>query len=395
MRINLALANILNSIPRTLLSLAGIGVAIILIFMQLGFRGAVEDTAVNIYNKLDFDILVRSPDYLHFIDSSRIRRDVLDEIAGLEPVESVTTLKISMAPWRTPIGEFKGILLLAIDPVRSPFLDDSINQELIHLNSLDAVLVDDRSHREFAPLNGRKFTAQDVGRVVRIADQPMRIIGIFTMGAGLAANGAGLVSHSTLDRLVPRFGPQTVSFGLVKIKPGESAEQIARALSQRFTFAADGIDAEGIPASVEILPRQEVFDRELRRWMKETPIGFIFTLGVMIAFLVGAAMVYMVLRNDVANRLHEYATLRAMGYPNGFLARVVLRQATYLALFSFVPALLLSIALYWLTGTLASVGLEMSWQRILFVFALTFVMCFGSGTLALKKLWQAEPADLF
>lgn len=395
MRTNLALANILNNLSKTVLSLAGIGVAIVLIFMQLGFRGAVEDTAINIYQKLDFDILIRSQDYLHFVDSSRIRRDYLNEIAGMDKIESVNSLKVSMAPWRTAAGQYKGILLLALDPAESPLSDQKINEQLIHLDGLDAVLVDNKSHREFGPRNGRRFTMEDIGREVQIAHQPVRLTGIFSMGAGLAANGAAIVAQTTFDRLLPNYGRQNISFGLLKVRPNESPEEVAAALVQHFKINSDVSVSMDQPAAIEILTRDEVMRRELNRWMNETPIGFIFTLGVMIAFLVGAAIVYMVLGNDVANRLHEYATMRAMGYTNSFLASVVMKQATYLALFSFFPALLVSLGLYWLTSTLASIGLEMNWQRTMLVFGLTFLMCFGSGTLALRKLWQVAPADLF
>ena len=88
MRINLALANIRSSLTRTAISVAGIGVAVILIFMQLGFRGAVEDTATTIYGKLDFDLVVRSKDYLHFVDSRTVPRSLVSKVRSVSGVES-------------------------------------------------------------------------------------------------------------------------------------------------------------------------------------------------------------------------------------------------------------------------------------------------------------------
>lgn len=369
------------------------GIAIVLIFMQLGFRGGVADTAINIYATLDFDILIRSPDYLHFVDSSHIDRAALDETVGLEEVESVNSIKVSMASWRNPVGEYKGVLLLAIDPTRSPILSKPINAQLSRLSSMDAILVDNKSHREFGPLNGRRFTEEDIGRVIQMADRPVRINGIFSLGAGLAANGAAIVSTATFDELLPQFGKNNVTFGLVKLRPGHSADEVASALSEKLQVS-NGVDSNPI-STVEILTKEEVFRRELRRWMNETPIGFIFTLGVVIAFLVGAAIVYMILANDVADRLHEYATLRAMGYSNAFLAGVVMKQASFLAVLSFIPSYVVSQILYALTSALANLGLEMNLTRVIFVAGLTFLMCWVSGTLALRKLWQAEPADLY
>jgi putative ABC transport system permease protein len=395
LRTNLALANILSNLPKTALSLAGIGVAIVLIFMQLGFRGAVGKTAVNIYDVLDFDILIRSPDYLHFVDSNRLALDGLNEIAGLSAVDSVNSLKVAIATWRNQKGEYKGVLLLAVDPTRSPLLLDSINAQLGRLDALDVMLVDDKSHREFSPLNGRRFTDQDIGRTIQVADRPTRIVGIFSLGAGLAANGSAIVSQATFDQLVPYFGRQNMTFGLIKIRLGQSPTDVAAAIARRFQVLASDAQGDESRSSIEILTRDQVLARELNRWMNETPIGFIFTLGVLIALLVGAAIVYMVLGNDVADRLNEYATLRAMGYSNFYLATVVMKQAAYLAVFSFVPALAVSQVLYRLTSALANLGLEMNLPRIALVAGLTFMMCCASGTLAMRKLWQAAPADLY
>ena len=103
----------------------------------------------------------------------------------------------------------------------------------------------------------------------------------------------------------------------------------------------------------------------------------------------------MILSTDVAHRLSEYATLKAMGYTNFFLSMVVLKQAAYLAFFAFVPSLLLSMILYQLTAAAAKIPIFMTLERVLFVLFLSLLMCGVSGALALRKLWQAEPAELF
>jgi putative ABC transport system permease protein len=389
MRINLALLNILHSPRKTALSVAGIGIAILLIFMQLGFRGAVENTATNIYGKLDFDILLRSADYLHFVDSGKFERQFLDYAAGLSSVESATHLNVAIANWRNPDkGTSRGMMVLGVSPLNSPFDDDRVDSHFGLLKTDQSVLVDRQSHFEFGPLNGSKFTDQDIHRKTELGGKTVKIVETFSMGAGLAANGASIVSGNGFKRIFPHINPERISFGLIKVNSGESVDDVAAELNRHFKVA-------GGATSVQVLPRREVVQLELDRWLGETPIGFIFTLGVLIALIVGAAIVYMVLGNDVANRLHEYATMRAMGYSNQYLGLMVLKQAGYLALFSFTPALLLALFLYWVTGMLANITMEMNLQRIVFVLTMTLIMCGFSGVLAMKKLWQAEPAELF
>jgi putative ABC transport system permease protein len=37
----------------------------------------------------------------------------------------------------------------------------------------------------------------------------------------------------------------------------------------------------------------------------------------------------------------------------------------------------------------------MDWERAISVFLMALLMCSVSGVLAMKKLWKAEPAELF
>ena len=118
-------------------------------------------------------------------------------------------------------------------------------------------------------------------------------------------------------------------------------------------------------------------------------------MGVALAFLVGAAIVYMVLSTDVTNHLSEYATLNAMGYSPNYLSRVIMQQAMLLALLAFLPAWMAAEGLYRLTTWLANIPVAMNAQRLGLVLVLALLMCAVSGTLALRKLRKADPAELF
>ena len=71
----------------------------------------------------------------------------------------------------------------------------------------------------------------------------------------------------------------------------------------------------------------ELLSGERRHWVWGTPLGKIFVMGVALAFVVGVVFVYQVMASDVGSRLGEFATLKAMGYGDAYISRVVLRQA--------------------------------------------------------------------
>ena len=61
-------------------------------------------------------------------------------------------------------------------------------------------------------------------------------------------------------------------------------------------------------------------------------------LGTAIGFIVGMMISYQILYTDLSDQLSQYATLKAMGYENGYLVRVVLQQASFCGLIGFLPA---------------------------------------------------------
>ena len=91
----------------------------------------------------------------------------------------------------------------------------------------------------------------------------------------------------------------------------------------------------------------------------------------------------------------EYATLKAMGYSNSYLSQMVLFQAWYLALLSFIPAWILAESLYQYTSWFAGIPISMTNQRIASVALAGFLICTCSGVIAMNKLRRAEPASLF
>jgi putative ABC transport system permease protein len=152
---------------------------------------------------------------------------------------------------------------------------------------------------------------------------------------------------------------------------------------------------ERLPADVQAVARDDLLDREREHWVRDTSLGKIFVMGVALAFVVGVVFVYQVMASDIGSRLGEFATLKAMGYGDGYISRVVLQQALLLAIAGFVPGMIAADGLYALTRHFAKLPITMSLDTAGFVLALVTVMCAASGLLALRKVRAADPADLF
>ena len=384
MRIPLAWLNLVHSKVRTALAVAGVAFAVILIFMQLGFLGSAEQSAALVFDALDFDVLIRSRHYLHLIASRTFPRDRLDQAESAPGVDRASPIYLVSDFWRHPRdGSKRAMLIIGVNPSDPVFRVEDIQRKLALLTMPEFVLVDQKSRREFGPQNGRRFGDDDIDVETELAQQRVRIVQTFTLGMGFVADGDVLTSVRGFQRIRPRQAPGEVSLGLVKLQPGADVDAVVAALREQ------------LPEDVEILTRADVLGREVRHWVWETSIGLIFQLGVVVALVVGTAIVYQVLSSDVANHLPEYATLKAMGYSGNYLASVVLQQAVVLAVLGFVPGLAVSAALYALTRAAARIPMDMTMARVFFVLALAVAMCTISGLGALRKVRSADPADLF
>jgi len=396
-RTPMAFYNVLQFPMRTAVSAAGIAFALLLVFMQLGFLGAVSNTATVLFDQLEFDLMIRSPDYLHLYEARHFDQSWLTWCRGQADVSDAKPLWIDLVRWQNPqdksmraiavIGlrldefPFRARLKQAADNAQVPQWDKLLNSR--------QVLIDTASRADYGPRNGRRFTDADIGQEVMMGNGRIRIAGLIDLGTGLAANGQVVVSQSAFARLVPWDATRRTNIGLIRLRPGANPETVARRI--KTSLRAISKDA----AMVEVLTRKEVLARETERWIAQTPIGIIFQMGVVLALMVGATVVYQVLSTDIANRMPEYATLKAMGFSNSFLSNVVLFQAWYLALLSFIPAWILAELLYRFTSWFAGIPISMTFTRMVIVAIAGFVICTCSGAIALNKLRRAEPASLF
>jgi putative ABC transport system permease protein len=143
------------------------------------------------------------------------------------------------------------------------------------------------------------------------------------------------------------------------------------------------------------MTRDDYAKAEVAFWNASTPVGYTFDLGVVIAFIVGAVIVYQILYSDVTDHLPEYATLKAMGFRDRYLLMVVFQEALILAVMGFVPGTAIALGIYRITNVATMLPMAMDLGRIVFVLLLTAIMSSFSAAMAVRKLQTADPADIF
>jgi putative ABC transport system permease protein len=376
MKTPLAWRNVSHNRVRSGIALCGVSFAILLIFMQLGFYSAASGSATTVYDALDFDIIVLSRQYVFLARPARFSRSRLEGVRGTAGLSSVAAIWLGLGEWRNRVsGERWNMMALGVNPDERPFRERAVNDRLPLLHPVDTALTDLQSRPEHGPM--------DPGVVSEVEDHRVRVVGKYSMGGGFSAGATMVTSRETFLRIFEEADPEQVNAGLVTLQPGVPADTIARTLNDRLWPEAQAIT------------RADMSQAEEQYWLGVKPIGIMFTSGVLVAFIAGAVVLYQVLTSEVQNRLREYATLKALGYSDWQVYGVVVRQALLLAGLGFIPAFLLSLGLYFLLRTQARIAVSMEAGRAASVAALVGIMCLIATVLAVRKLRDADPADLF
>ncbi|MBD2437610.1 ABC transporter permease DevC [Nostoc sp. FACHB-110] len=368
---------------RLLVALAGIAFADVLIFMQLGFQNALYDSNTRLNRALVADIILLSPQSRNMQNLATFSRRRLLQAADVPGVKSATAMYIGLLTWKNPQTRSKtSMQAIGFNPEQSALNIPGVQSQLDKIKLPDSFIFDRASRGEY-----QKVVQQlDAGKVVttEVDKHTINLSGGFTLGASFGADGTLVSSDENFLRLFPKRQVGSINLGLINIQPGYDAQQVAAALKLH-------LESE----DVKVLTRAEYIKFEEDYWKTESPIGFIFSLGVSMGVIVGVIIVYQVLSTDVNAHIKEYATFKAMGYRNAYLLGVIFEEAIILAVLGFIPGFIFPLGLYQLAATATNLPIYMTISRALFVLILTIMMCSISGAIATRKLQSADPADMF
>jgi putative ABC transport system permease protein len=376
MTVALAWRILTNDKGRTTLALAGIFMAILLVFIQLGLFFAVPQGGMLLYDNMRFDLLLVSHQYEYQAQPGVFPLARLTAARGSPEVAAATPLYFGVAKWKGGEGEaWPDLFVIGFDPASGVLTPPSIEDQRALLSRPDTLLVDSTTRPIFGPIES--------GRVVEIGDRSETIGGQYELGTGFMGLGVALVSETNFARLFPRRGLALVNLGAITLKPGVDPDRAAHDL-QRVT----GPDTE-------LFTRARLAKREMSYWTTRTSVGLIFGSGLLISIVVGVMVVYQIVSAQVARQLPQFATLKAIGYGDRALAGAVATMSLIIAVAGYAPALGAAALLYGEIREKTMLPVTLSFSHTAWVLAAALVMAAVSALLAVAGLRRADPADVF
>jgi putative ABC transport system permease protein len=379
----LAWRNCTSDRRRLVRAVGGIGFAAMLILMQLGFREAFLESALTVVHAMKGDLVLISPTRYQVGQSERLPRRRMYQALGVAGVESVAPLYFEWraGKWKNPAtGDNYVIRTIAIDPDRPALQLPGIDENLALLKQQNAALMDAHGRRILGRITP-DLESQFAGRRIRIA-------GTFEMGPDFITDGTLIMSERSYfqffgDEADPDAIRQEMDMAFVTLAPGADAEKVRAALRA------------ALPDDTNIMTREDLVEIETEFQGSVSPIGPIFGLGAVIGFLVGILITYQILFSEIADRLPQFATLKAMGYQRRYLVGVILRQSIIYGLIGFVPALVITAAAFALVDVVLLIPIRVSLDIFCVTLGMMMVMCTLAGLIASRRALTADPAEVF
>jgi putative ABC transport system permease protein len=358
---------------RLLAAVAGIGMAVTIMFVEAGLLYGVLDSQALIATVVRADLVVMHLERTNLHNWNKLDRIRLDQVAGVDGVDRVIPIYEGALGLRNPPDpDIRRIAVFAFPP-DEPAFDIGDASELSRLMKIpDGVLYDRRSR----PIFGAIAPGQDV----EIDGVRKRVVGTVDLGPDIVNDGALVMSEGTW--LVLANGDDPI-MGAVHLKPGARPDAVrARIRAQ-------------LPPDIAVFAPRELRERENAYTLHVAPVGILFGIGMLAALVIGSFTCYQVLFNEVVDRCAAYSTLKAMGFSDNFLRRVIVEQALLLAWAGL------------LVGTLAASIVDLYVARATYleippiaaslplVFCIATAMCVGAGLLAVERVVRVDPAELY
>lgn len=371
---------------RALIAITGIAMSALGILCQMGFEDSLFRSATRLYQELDADLVMISPQYQFMVLPAPFSERRLYQALAVPGVASFSSLQLGIAPFKNPMtGINRNAYVVGASRTVGAgsgarvFSNPDWNSKLQSLQP-DAILFDSRSRPEFGPVD-RLFHSGPL--LTEIADHQVRIAGLFELGASFSADGTAITTDEGFARLFPQRRTGLVDLGLIHLRAGaEPLQTLARLRG-------------ALPPDILVMTHDELNQREQIYWRGTTPAGFIFKTILIISLVVGCVSVYQVLSADVAENIRQYATLKAIGYPDSFFLHLTFEKAWLLTSLAYPVGFALAFGVYLSASRLTLVPLVMTSARALGVYLLILAAACAAGMLCIHRMQRTDLADLF
>ncbi len=369
----LAQRNLFHDKVRLTVTLTGIVFSVVLIVVQLGLFLGFTTATSNLIDHSGADLWITSKNVPYVEQGVPFSERKLNQVRAVSGVADAQKLIARWTQWKRHDGGQDSVQIVGInvdDPMERPW--NLVQGSVQDLKAPDAVILDE--------LYKQKLGVTAVGELFEIGGHRARVVG-FTRGIRSFTTSPYVFTTFKNAQDFANIREDQTMFILVKVAPGASIAQVRRDLLDHVK-------------DIEAFTTSEFSRMTTFYWMFTTGAGVAVLIAAVLGLVVGFVVVAQTIYATTVDHIREFGTLKAMGAPNSYIYKVIMKQAAIAAVIGY--ALGMVVSLFVVHGSQkGGAAILMPPSMAVGMFFLTLLMCVGAGLVSINKVTRIDPAMVF
>jgi putative ABC transport system permease protein len=369
----LAQRNLFHDKVRLTVTLTGIVFSVVLIVVQLGLFFGFTTATSNLIDHSGADLWITSKNVPYVEQGVAFSERKLNQVRAVPGVADAQKIIAHWTQWKRHDGGEDSVQIVGInvdDNLERPW--NLVQGRIEDLKSPDAIILDE--------LYKQKLGVTRVGEVFEIGGHRARVVG-FTRGIrSFTTSPYVFTTFKNAQNYTGMREDQTL-FILVKVVPGASLEQVRRGLLDHIK-------------DVEVFTTGEFSHMTTFYWMFTTGAGVAVLIAAVLGLVVGFVVVAQTIYATTMDHIREYGTLKAMGAPNSYVYKVIMKQAAISAVIGYALGMIVS-AFVVHASQAGGAAILMPPSMAVGMFFVTLLMCAGAALVSINKVTRIDPAMVF
>ena len=369
----LAQRNLFHDKVRLTVTLTGIVFAVVLIVVELGLFVGFTTTTSNLIDNSGADLWVASKNVPYIEQGVPFSERKLYQVRAIAGVAEAQKFLTRWTQWKQPNGHQESVQIVGFNPdstLGRPW--NLVEGHVEDLKAPDAVIVDE--------IYKQKLGVTRIGEVFEVGGHRARVVG-FTRGIRAFTTSPYVFTTFKRAQDYTALPEDQTTYILVKAAPGADLTQIRRGIL-------------GEVRGVEIFTGHEFSRMTQVYWMFTTGAGVAVLLAALLGLVVGFVVVAQTIYATTVDHLKEFGTLKAMGAPNSYVYRVIIKQAAISAVIGYVLGMIVSMFVVHASQK-GGAAILLPLPMAVGMFFLTLLMCIGAALVSINKVTRLDPAMVF
>jgi putative ABC transport system permease protein len=369
----LAERNLFHDKVRLAVTLTGIVFSVVLIVVQLGLFIGFTTATSNLIDHSGADLWITSKNVPYVEQGVAFSERKLNQVRAVEGVADAQKIIARWTQWKRHDGGQDSVQIVGInvdDRLERPW--NVVEGRVEDLKSPDAVILDE--------LYKQKLGVTRVGEVFEVGGHRARVVG-FTRGIRSFTTSPYVFTTFKNAQNYTGLREDQTMFILVKLAPGADLQRVRRELLDHVT-------------DVEVFTTAQFSRMTTFYWMFTTGAGVAVLIAAALGLVVGFVVVAQTIYATTVDHIREFGTLKAMGAPNSYVYKVIMKQAAISAVIGYVLGMIVS-AFVVNASQKGGAAILMPTSMAVGMFFLTLTMCVGAALVSINKVTRIDPAMVF